>query len=450
MKMRKFLQGVLACTMILSMNTIANASEVVLEKEVASVESLVQSNSLVLDGNIARHSMNLEESINSEGIQVPLSMVSSRAVSGSWTETLASQGQYSFKVVTLAPNQIVNATLECPLDENLNYNLYIYEVDSNGYLTSLVAGSETETYMNTYPDSVRKTLDEGAAYVNRSSETKTYAVGVHSARGGSSTSPYTLNVSLDVAGAFDAAEPNDSPYAAYVLNSGSIGISGASIHAMNDQDWFQWSVPTGTKSAKISVDLGYDVEVYSVANGNQMVLVNAGEESFDTTSGAYYLKIYSKTGATSTQGYTMNIQHTFEDVVSSFSYQLKSDKSSDFATYYERTAFRFEDYFTATGQVLSSNGNGVDGHRVVVGWESGAWTAASGNQTRTAVGYTDENGNFSITLKTPTSLGSNSCLLTGPINFLHKFDICWISVIPDGFEYQEEGAYHFSHSQYLG
>ncbi len=67
-------------------------------------------------------------------------------------------------------------------------------------------------------------------------------MGVHSARGGSSTSPYTLTVSLEVDGAFDPAEPNDSPYAAYALHSGSIGISSASIHAMNDQDWFQWIV----------------------------------------------------------------------------------------------------------------------------------------------------------------------------------------------------------------
>ncbi len=59
MKMRKLLQGVLACTMILRMNTIANAGEVVLGKEVASIDSLVQSNTLILDDNIARQTMYL-------------------------------------------------------------------------------------------------------------------------------------------------------------------------------------------------------------------------------------------------------------------------------------------------------------------------------------------------------------------------------------------------------
>ncbi|ONI46576.1 hypothetical protein AN640_00680 [Candidatus Epulonipiscium fishelsonii] len=127
----------------------------------------------------------------------------------SWTATIANQGDIVYVTTTLAPNQILNATLVCPKNENLNYDLFVYEMDNLGNLTKLVARSNTETYMNEYTDGTVKTIDESAGFVNKGFETKEYAIIVAATEGGSTTDTFELILNRDEPGNYDIAEPSD-------------------------------------------------------------------------------------------------------------------------------------------------------------------------------------------------------------------------------------------------
>ena len=105
----------------------------------------------------------------------------------------------------------------------------------------MLNGSITETYMNTYPNGVTKTMDESLAYINNTAETKNYAVIVLATTGGSASDTFKLTLSIDVESSYDALEYNNSPYDAYELPELTVNgqnVPQLSLHMYNDQDWF--------------------------------------------------------------------------------------------------------------------------------------------------------------------------------------------------------------------
>lgn len=73
-------------------------------------------------------------------------------------------------------------------------------------------------------------------------------------------------------------------------------LTGVNLNVVNDQDWFMWKNTSGFDKLSISVDQGYQVEVYHVENGNQMVLndysIKSGVRVFNA-SGLNYIRIFS-------------------------------------------------------------------------------------------------------------------------------------------------------------
>lgn len=233
---------------------------------------------------------------------------SANSVSTSISGTIEKEGDLRYTTVTLEKNQIVQTTLKCPTNENLNYDLYLYELNDDGSLGNYIDSSTTETYFNEYPDGTRKTLDEGISYINKNDATKHYAIIVLAKKGCSAIDKFTINVSSDIAGSYDQAEPNDSPYHAYTIKEGT--LSGANLNSCNDQDWFVWNVPEDFKTADISVSNGYKVELYT-ANGTSMVLRNNnGGNSYYVSKGYYYIKVFSDSSDFKYGNYTLKINPT--------------------------------------------------------------------------------------------------------------------------------------------
>ncbi|MEY8495288.1 hypothetical protein AALC16_20055 [Lachnospiraceae bacterium 29-91] len=113
-------------------------------------EELVKST--CMSANTPEKEIHLEEGTKLEGSE---NANLTRSASGA-TQTvfgaIANEGEYAYSIISLNPNEAINVTLECPKNPALDYDLFLYEVNSEGYLGSMLTGSSTETYMNTYPD----------------------------------------------------------------------------------------------------------------------------------------------------------------------------------------------------------------------------------------------------------------------------------------------------------
>lgn len=376
-----------------------------------------------------------------------LGNMTAKSVTQSWTGVLKNEGEFTYVTATLAPTQILNATLICPKNPNLNYDLFVYEIDDNGYLTNLVSASTTGTYFNKYEDGITKTVDEGAAFVNKTSKTQNYAVIVSATKGGSASDAFELTLSLDVQGNYDAAEPNDSAYYAYKTTEGS--ISGATLHVSNDQDWYMWNATSEFRTAKISATAGYDVEVYT-SDGSNLILTNKNSDgTYPIATGINYIKVFNNSSNFIPSAYTLSIE-PWSVLPSSFQLTLDGDQGQDsYPEYPQGKGFRFKDKFSPILIFESKSHYPVRNYPVTLYWESGSWNEHTGNKTRTVTTYTDDFGTAIPTLQSPelpTALGYYSYYLRGPLSFIHYYDIDSIKIYADNKELTSGDVYHFSHS----
>lgn len=320
--------------------------------------------------------------------------------------------------------------------------LYTY----NDGLDTYVAGSTLATYLNTYSDGTTKTVEDGVSYINTGEENQTYALIVYATTGYSSTEAFTLTVSIDEEGYYDASEPNDSPFTATTISTGA-NITGCSLNVSNDQDWFVWNVPSTVGGVSLSLsNSDYTAEIY-YASGTSMVLVNPSSGIYNLSSGYYYIRVYSVSESFVSSDYTLTLQ-PYGNTASTIKVTFNGDMGSNKVSYPEGSYYRFEDTLTPSVLVLDSSGYPVISQTVTLTWLSGSWNESTGNSTRSQSLTTDSNGKASFNLTVPTSLGYNSCLLTGAITFRHYYDIDGI-VFTCGSASSSQIVYHFAYSVYV-
>ena len=167
---------------------------------------------------------------------------SDQSVTVELTGAIKAENSVSYIPVALAPGDIIQATLKLPVNPDLDYDLLLYEFD-NETLGNCVKNSILTTYMNTYPDGTRKTLDEAIAYINTDNAVHSYAVIVYPSKGFSATETFGLTISLDQAGYYDASEPNESPIDVKKITTNT-NVVGNNLNVINDQDWFVINTPT--------------------------------------------------------------------------------------------------------------------------------------------------------------------------------------------------------------
>lgn len=416
------------------------------ELEEIGIDDLSQTDTLAEED--APSDLNLEDGIP---IEMPTTYGMERSVTQKFEGTLAEANTFSYLFVTLAPTQIVTATLECPKSEDLNYDLYIYKVSDDGVLENTVAASTTSTYFNTYKDGTKKTLDEGAAFINNTSTTNRYAVIVAANGDADANYPYYLTISLDVEGIYDAAEPNDSPYTAYELAVGK-QLSGATLHVANDQDWFIMPDTVDFRAVLPEVTEGYKAEVYR-ANGSSMILNEQNSDgAYQINRGVNYVRVFADEANFVPSAYTLKLTGA-NGTPAQMTVVMKGDEGDDYVEYPQGEHLRFKTELTPEVQLLTKNGYPAANVYVDMEWESGAWSEVSGRKYRSTSAKTGSDGIARLNLTTPTALGSYSCLLGGPKYFRHYYDIDTVTF--SFFEGNVSGesvkyVYHFSHSDYIG
>lgn len=222
---------------------------------------------------------------------------SASSVTQEFSGYITEQGAFQYVPLNLSSGQIVHATLRCPENRLLDYDLMLCSVDEEGNLTP-VATCGLDTYVD--PDT-GKTVDESLSYIHNQASTQTYAVVVLAVSGSSETDPFTLTVSLDVAGSYDDNEPNDNAFKATQLNLSSTepysASTSASLNVVNDQDWYVISI---RRKGPYEIKAGnYFVEVYSVQDENALKSVRKSGGNFilDNDSPVYYIKVFSNLSA---------------------------------------------------------------------------------------------------------------------------------------------------------
>ena len=214
---------------------------------------------------------------------------STSSVTQQFTDYITDPDEQKYVQFSLGQGQIVNLTLSSPANDNLNYDLVLASVSEDGSLTAVKA-CDLQTYVD--PDT-GKTMDEGISYIHTQSDIGNYAAFVISSAGSSISESFTLTISLDIEGAYDTNEPNDSPFEATTLSlSNKTASASASLHVANDQDWYAVSTTAGVYT--LSVD-NYNAEIYYAVEGPKMVRAEKlSNGNYILNDGTYYIKVSSE------------------------------------------------------------------------------------------------------------------------------------------------------------
>lgn len=422
-----------------------------IESQTIAITDLHQDKNLnQVKKNMQGHKLSTKAKLENQRVLSKIApATTSSSVSQTITGKITEEGGYTYTTASLDTNQILQATLKCPNNKNLDYDLYLYELKDDGTLGECVDSSTTTTYFNKYPDGTEKTLDEGVSWINKGDSKKYYAVIISSKKGSSTTDEFTLNLSLDVAGSYDSAEPNNNPFKAYTVNHGT--ISGANLNVSNDEDWYVWNVPVDFNKASITVANNYNVEVYT-ADGTSMVLKNPDDNNEYTLSkGYYYIKVLNKSTDFTPSNYDLTVNPTKLNAAKII-VDMNGDMGKDFPSYDGTNNYlRFKDVVTPTITVSSENGYAVSNCPVYFTWESESWNEGTGNKTRTSdTVTTGKDGSAIVSLKVPTSLGVESYTVSGPKIFTHHFDIDTVKFTASNTITYTTFVYHFAYSDYIG
>lgn len=208
---------------------------------------------------------------------------SANSITQSFTDFITAEGDARLVQFSLEEGEIFNASLVCPNNSNLNYDLALASVAEDGSL-SLVGSCTLGTYID--PET-GKTVDEGISYIHNQATTGNFAILVIATTGSSSVDSFTLTVSLDTVGSYDSNEANDSPFTATRMSS--LSATG-SLHVVNDQDWYVVNMNSGVYNVTAG---DYQAEVYYVEDNNVMVRERKSGNNYVLDSRTYFIKVFS-------------------------------------------------------------------------------------------------------------------------------------------------------------
>lgn len=352
--------------------------------------------------------------------------------------TISSSGGMAYLDVTLAPGDIVQASLKSPNNADIDYDLYLYMYNSDGSLSGPVALSCLKTYIN----GSAGTVDEGLAYINSTSSTNSYALIVKSAVGYSLTEPFYLTISLDEQGYYDSNEPNDSPFTATELDSVTqLNITGANLNVSNDQDWYCWKMPGYAGRTIVNIDQGYSAEIYVADDSGSMILVapeNDGKYNLKKDNW-YYLRVFYSGNSFISNDYTLT---TFGDGIIPFKLSYRKfhgDMGDAQVDYGKGVLDRFEEGFVLTFTVSDQNGFPINNQRVNVKWISGA----DSKVTHDYYGISDDAGGVKVVCYPGSAVG----VLRGETEtgFIHRYDLDTLEVTCGSLK-KVIKLYHYAYS----
>lgn len=352
----------------------------------------------------------------SSGNEDGISAHASRGVTQSFEGVVEQEGTFTYMLLSLAPGQIIQATLAGPNNASIDYDLLLYTYNSdNGTLGTCVAESTLNTYINS---STGKSVEDAIAFINTGNASQDYALLVFAARGCSSTETFKLTVSLDNFENFDAGEPNDNPFSAVKIPDGAV-VSNCNLNVANDQDWYVWNASSSFAYMMPSLSNGnYTVEVYQ-ADGQSMKWVKMDEATglYKVSPGKYYIRVYNTNDNFVSTAYTLSVQ-AYGTTPARMTVVFKSDMGSTIPAY-GQGYYIFESTLKPLVVIEDASGYPVYNVGVRLQWQSGARPPEDGNYAEETQ-PTDKDGIATFELVTFLARGIYTWEGSG---FRHYYDI---------------------------
>ncbi len=401
-----------------------------------------------LDKNI-----NLMENLNDEINNLDLKVDNRTSNTVYYSGAIPTEGESAYIYpIYVAPNNILQTQLQCPMSDQLDYDLYLYEfdMDTGNLIPTPIDYSIYGTYFNN-----GATLSENVGTKNTTTGDKAYLVEIYAKQGASINEEFHVGVSIsDTYDDFETDENGLHAYAVTVATGGSSIVSRC-INSEIDNDWYYIDVPSDRNYDAInftldstSVNNGYDVDVYYAITGNKMVLVSKceiGNVPLDT--GRYYFHVYTTDSYAAGTNYNLTMKPVLrpEKIVIT-GYNSKSGPD-DYPSYRYGRGYRIQgNYFVVNGVVGTSDNYAVANTKVEVNWENPSWSVESGNRYRTGTAYTNSHGEFTIRLNMPPAVGSRTQIVG---SFRHYYDICGVGafvVDNPSINDIDDLIYHFAYS----
>ncbi|MBP3477663.1 MAG: hypothetical protein J6K48_15325 [Lachnospiraceae bacterium] len=360
------------------------------------------------------------------------------SVTQEFTGVIEQEGGMSYLLITLAPGEILQATLAGPNSANINYDLVLYTY-ADGNLQTYVTESSLTTYINS---ATNKSVEDAISYINTGSASQDYVLIVYATQGCSSTNVFNLTVSLDSYENFDAGEPNDNPFTAVEVSAG-VTISNCNLNVSNDQDWYVCQIPSSVSKVGLTLsNSNYTAEVYH-ASGKSMIYDAADSNGiYNLNPGYYYFRVYSKNENFVSSAYSLEIK-IYGTTPAKMTVVFDGDMGTTIANYPEGAYHRFQSEMKPTVLVTDAAGYPVAYEDVKLTWYSEAWKDTPEFAEMSVTESTDADGIASFYMLPPQAKGFNSCVVAGTVR--HYYDIDGISFLC-GSVYMKQIIYHFSHS----
>lgn len=364
-----------------------------------------------------------------------------------FTDYLTEEGQQKYVYpIPVEPGQVLHVQLNLPNSNELDYDLYLFEVDPADLSMTLVDLSQNRTYLN----GTEGTAPENVGVYNTSDKQKEYAAFVISERGSSISQPFTLHIGINHNS--DIYEPDENVRTALNFTLQPIGSTNINLRSMDslvDNDWFSFTIPSDKNYTSIHVTLddisqqtGYKVELYQLVNSELRKVPMTASGQANITSGPYYIRV---TAIESTQlsqtNYTLSILPDYqadEIIITEFG-------GGNFATYQFGTFYRVKggEHLQVKG-VAGYKGYVLPEAPVTVTVINEHWNPED-LRYRTQHTLTDASGNFSVSIPTAPSTAKYSYFISGAINFTHYFDYGYVKANA-GTAVQVEPIYFFAYS----
>lgn len=241
----------------------------------------------------------------------PLSRAPSYNLS-SLSDVLAADSTGALYTISVNNGQLLQVELLVPQNLSLDYDLYLFAVDSATSELTQVAASIYGTNSTFMPESV--------GTINNSGSTLTYAILVHPNGNPSATDYFTLNVSTSNYTASNEAnptyafEPNESAFYAVefpnMTSSTYVTVPGG-LNSPIDNDWFVVYNQSTTEFSGLeiaNIPESVVVESYAVSTGNMMTKLGstANGAVLPIASGYTYFRVcFSGNGTFGTPNYNI-------------------------------------------------------------------------------------------------------------------------------------------------
>lgn len=363
------------------------------------------------------------------------------------TDYLTEEGQEKYIYpIAVEPGEVLHAQLDLPNSTELDYDLYLFEVNPDTLDMTLVDLSQNRTFLN----GTEGTAPESVGIFNKENTVKEYAVFVVSEVGSSITQPFTLHLGINTnTDNFEADENVNWAVNFTLMPIGTTVIDMRSMDTLVDNDWYKFTIPNSknydTMNFKLDEDsqnANYKLELYQLEDSQLKKVSISSNGKAEIDSGQYYIRVTSiestnLTGST----YSLSILPDYQaDEI-----YITGFEGGGYATYQFGRYYRINGNSTLTiNGIAGYNGYVLPEADVSVTVINEHWNPDD-LRFRTATTKSDSEGSFTVDVQTSHSTASYSYFISGAISFTHYFDYGYVRA-NSGTAVDIEPIYFFAYS----